>query len=160
MSEVAIHEDFLGCFGLWKRDGAWLLVGNERELSVGTTPTLVFDLPGGRVEPGETLAETLIREWQEECRLDIEVGDFAFVQEGVRTYGGERRYAWRSFFFEVTGIGEPRAASEVNSLLWCPEERLADVLQAPYHQGFLRHLASGSRYEFDVWGGATPGTGC
>lgn len=155
MSEVAIHEDFLGCFGLLRRDGAWLLVGNHRRLTTDGEPTLVFDLPGGRVEAGETLEETLIREWQEECRLEIEVGPFAFVQEGVRKEGGQRRYAWRSFFFEVSSRGEPKAASEVSSLLWCPEARISDVLEAPYHQGFVRHLASlgGRRYEFDIWEG-------
>ena len=153
MSEVGIHHDFLGCFGLLKREGAWLLVGNHRELSVGAPPTLVFDLPGGRVEAGETLEETLIREWHEECCLEIEVGPFAFVQEGVRVVGGQRRYAWRSFFFEVSCVGEPKAASEIKSLLWCPEPRLAEILQAPYHQGFVRYLAGEgrSRYEFDTW---------
>ena len=155
MSEVGIHQDFLGCFGLLKREGAWLLVGNHRELSVGDAPTLVFDLPGGRVEAGETLQETLIREWQEECRLEIEVGAFAFVQEGVRTEGGGRRYAWRSFFFEVSSQGDPKPASEVASILWCPQERLPEVLKAPYHRGFMRYLASlgQSRYEFDRWEG-------
>ena len=155
MSEVAINEDFLGCFGLLRRGSSWLLVGNHRSLESGSPPTLVYDLPGGRVEAGETLQECLIREWEEECRLEIQVADFCFVQEGVRTIAGQRHYAWRSFFFEVRSSGEPKASSEVDSLLWCPDGRLKAVLQAPYHQGFLRHHSGGrrSRYEFDRWEG-------
>jgi len=153
MSEVAIHEDFLGCFGLLRRDEAWLLVGNRRVLWQGGAPDLVFDLPGGRVEPGETLEECLLREWQEECALEIQVGSFCFVQEGIRRIQGVRHYAWRSFFFEVQSLGEPRASSEIESLLWCPDARLPEVLQAPYHQGFLRYLENRGRYQFDVWDG-------
>ncbi len=155
MSEVAIHEDFLGCFGLLRREEAWLLVGNQRILVNGAEPQLVFDLPGGRVDAGETLRECLVREWQEECRLEIEVEAFCFVQEGVRRVAARRHYAWRPFFFEVQADGEPQASSEVDSLLWCPDGRLQEVLRAPYHEGFLRYLAGGRRedYQFDVWEG-------
>jgi len=38
-----------------------------------------YDLPGGRVEPGEHIEETLVREAKEECGLDVEVGRPIFV---------------------------------------------------------------------------------
>ncbi|WP_028561116.1 NUDIX domain-containing protein [Paenibacillus pinihumi] len=40
-----------------------------------------YNLPAGGVEPGETLAETAVREAKEEACVDIEVGPVAFVYE-------------------------------------------------------------------------------
>ena len=41
-------------------------------------------LPGGAVEPGETLAEALRRELREEAALAVEPGDILFVNDGYR----------------------------------------------------------------------------
>ncbi len=40
-------------------------------------------LPGGGQEPGESMTETLVREWKEELSLDIEPGKFLFMGESV-----------------------------------------------------------------------------
>ncbi len=37
--------------------------------------------PGGGLEPGEGLADCLIREWKEELNVDIGIGDLFFVNE-------------------------------------------------------------------------------
>lgn len=37
--------------------------------------------PGGGLEPGEGLADCLIREWKEELNVDIGIGDLFYVNE-------------------------------------------------------------------------------
>lgn len=39
-------------------------------------PALLWEFPGGKIEPGETLQTCLKREIKEEFELDIEVGDY------------------------------------------------------------------------------------
>ena len=50
---------------LFSPAGEAVLLLNERE---------EWELPGGRIEPGETSAECLVREIQEELGLEVEVG--------------------------------------------------------------------------------------
>jgi ADP-ribose pyrophosphatase YjhB (NUDIX family) len=151
LSEVAISQDFVGAFGVLERDGRILLAGNRRSMQPGRKPELVFDLPGGRVEAGEMLPEALEREWREECAIEIEIERFLLVQEGLRYIDGERRYAWRSFFFAVRSDGIPQPAAEVESLLWAPRSKLPNILRAPYHQGFVRWLRDGEPFQSDAW---------
>ncbi len=60
------------------RDGRVLLARHEK----GGESYWV--LPGGAVEPGETLAGALVRELREEAGLEVEVGDLLFVNDGYR----------------------------------------------------------------------------
>jgi len=145
-------QDFLGAFGVLERDGQILLAGNQRQLRDDAGHELVFDLPGGHVEPNETVFEALRREWLEETGLEVDVGEFLFVQEGTRERGGRRDWVWRSFFFEVRAEGEPVPGSEVVHLLWIARGRLDSVLgRAPYHAGFQRWLIDGRRFQVDTW---------
>ena len=42
-----------------------------------------WSVPGGRVEVGETLPEAVRREIQEECSLDVTVGDVAIILDRI-----------------------------------------------------------------------------
>ena len=59
------------CVGGVVRDGAGrlLLIRRGREPSRG-----LWSLPGGRVEPGETLEQAVVREVREETGLEVRVG--------------------------------------------------------------------------------------
>ena len=65
------------------RDGALLLIRRGHAPSRGR-----WSLPGGRVEPGETPQQALVREMAEETGLTVEVGEL--VGEVVTARPGRR----------------------------------------------------------------------
>jgi 8-oxo-dGTP diphosphatase len=62
------------------RRGSTLLLVRSR---YPEEPEPLWTLPGGRQKPGEMLAQTLTREFQEEASLSIHAGDLAYVSESV-----------------------------------------------------------------------------
>ena len=147
-------RDYLGTFGLLENAEGVLLVANERRIAGKLTT--VWDLPGGGVEPGETLEQALVREMREETSLRVRVGPMLFVAEGERVRGGERVGVWRSFFFRIESDDEQVDISAEPDLLdfrFEPRTGLPALLTAPYHRGFLEWLASDGavRHTFDVW---------
>lgn len=143
--------DFLGAFAVIESPAGVLMVANRR--TIAGRATVVFDLPGGQVEPGELLRETLRREVREEVGIEIEdAPEFLFVQEGEKVEGGVRRHAWRSFFFAVRRWrGEPRPLGEIEAVRWVPRAEIDALLVAPYHDSFRLWLARGGTCFSSVW---------
>ncbi|MCB9871369.1 MAG: NUDIX hydrolase [Planctomycetes bacterium] len=127
------------------------MVQNRRRIAGEDVST--WDLPGGQVEPGEQLTETLVRELREEVGLEpIGTAEFLFVQEGRRSHGGQLEFVWRSFFFRVhEWRGEPRAAAEVLDCRWIRRAELPGVLTAPYHDSFRSWLGTGGSFFSSTW---------
>ena len=61
----------IGCVGAVIKDGQGRLLLIKRGHAPGAG---LWSLPGGRIEPGETDAEALVREMREETGLEIEAG--------------------------------------------------------------------------------------
>jgi len=149
-----MRGDYLGAFGFFETDAGVLLVANERTIS--GTPTLCWDLPGGGVEAGETLAEALHREMTEETGLAVDVHELLFVAEGERVVADTRTGVWRSFFFRIERTGGDLDLSGDPDILdarFVPRAEMRTLLTAPYHQGFVAWLDSGGalRHAFDRW---------
>jgi ADP-ribose pyrophosphatase YjhB (NUDIX family) len=106
-----------GVSGLVVRDGRVLLVKRGKEPYKGC-----WSLPGGGVEPGESLHEAVRREMHEETGLDVEVGRVAGYREG---FVGDDHYVVIAFHVEVTG-GELCAGDDAEECEFvAPKEVLA-----------------------------------
>lgn len=90
--------------GLWRREDRLLLARHEQ------AGQHYWVVPGGRVKPGETLAEALRREFREEAGLDVRVGDVLFVNDFI---AADRHVLNIYFAVEPTDpSAEPRPVSE------------------------------------------------
>ncbi|XXM72335.1 NUDIX hydrolase [Lysinibacillus sphaericus] len=88
-----------------------------------------YTLPGGAVEPGETLDEAAVREVKEETGLDAEIGDIFSVSEGFfedrghhavffifrgKVTGGEITVSMPEEIEEVTWMGVDKAEEYIH----------------------------------------------
>jgi len=90
--------------------GRYLLVRRSHEPEAGR-----WALPGGRVEPGETLVDAVIREVLEETCLTVRPGREVGVVR--RAAPGGATYEIHCFIAEHLG-GEAVAGSDASSLRW------------------------------------------
>ena len=110
-------------------------------------------LPNHESETILSQIHDLVRELREETHLELRgTPRLLFLQEGLKVKSGTRRYAWRSFFFEVgESTGEPHAGGEVLEVCWVPRDRLRERLVAPYHDSFRHWLEHGGTHFQSRW---------
>lgn len=78
----------------------------------------LWEFPGGKMDPGESPQEALIRELREELEVDVEIG--SPLSPVIWNYG-ERIIRLLPFYCHITG-GDLRAV-EHEALRWClPQE--------------------------------------
>lgn len=105
-------------------DGAVLLI--ER------TDNGNWSMPGGAMDPGESLTGTAVRETLEEAGVDVEVDGVVgiWTSPGHRieyTSDGEVRQEFTVVYRARAVGGEPRPSSESKHVEWVEPERIADL---------------------------------
>jgi 8-oxo-dGTP diphosphatase len=94
-----------------------------------------WEFPGGKIHPGETQEDCLVREIKEELGMNVAI---------VRTLGShEHRYAdrrLRLIFFEAKPVsGRPRLIDH-DGIAWVHPEGLKDYAFAPADRPMVRHI--------------------
>jgi 8-oxo-dGTP diphosphatase len=98
---------------------AWLHVVDGRILSTRSRGKDVFYLPGGKREPGETDAETLVREIREELAVAITPASIAAVGTfEAQAHGHAAGTVVRMTCFTAEYSGTPEASSEIEEIAW------------------------------------------
>ncbi|MDD4699079.1 MAG: 8-oxo-dGTP diphosphatase MutT [Oscillospiraceae bacterium] len=109
------------------------LIRNEGKILIcqrgaGGSTAFLWEFPGGKLEPSETLEECLVRECKEELEIEIKVGKVFAEKEYEYP---DRRIAFTFFEAELTG-GEIKAnvhkdvewitAAELMDYEFCPAD--------------------------------------
>jgi 8-oxo-dGTP diphosphatase len=122
-------------------DVTYVLILNESEdkvLMVRNADNDLWTLPGGAVEPGETLVQAAIREASEETGVSIEVGPLVSVNECTLTQYGEHAlfFTFRARLMD----GEPHVVRprEILSVQWMDFNTANGYLT--YHPGGIESL--------------------
>jgi 8-oxo-dGTP diphosphatase len=117
--------------GVAVRDGALLLVQRGTDPGRGR-----WSIPGGRVEPGETMAAAVERELLEETGLSVRCGDFLGWAERM---GPAYHYVILDFAVTVAeGDPTPRARSDAAAASWIPLREVRALELVDGLEDFLR----------------------
>jgi 8-oxo-dGTP diphosphatase len=116
--------------------GGRVLVGQRRK---DDRHSLKWEFPGGKVEPGETPQQALVRELREELRIEAEVGtELARYEHDYPS--GSRVHL---LFFSVNAFqGEPEA-QVFEQIRWADLRELPEIDFLEGDFDFVRRLARG-----------------
>lgn len=85
---------------------------------------LMTKFPGGGLEKGEGLADCLVREFQEEIAIDINVGDFFYVNEFLQVSRFNPEDQLMSFYYFVDTVDPDAIPVEESKIEIKPNEQV------------------------------------
>ena len=104
--------------GVIKNDDDKILVLKRHPKS--RTDPGTWELPGGKVDPGESFDDALLREIREETSLDAEVGDFC---EAIQNdYPHKRTVQLIMYLTDIKG--EVKISDEHTEFMWATLEKI------------------------------------
>lgn len=111
---------------------AVILDADGRLLLVRKAGTTAFMQPGGKPEPGETPAETLVRELAEEIGLTLASADLTPLGEFTADAANEPGFHVVADVFRVDiGSQTPVVDAEIEELRWVSRAEASDLEVAP-----------------------------
>lgn len=109
-------------------------------------------LPGGQLDPGESITETCVREMVEETGLIIEVDHLVGVYSDpdmILTYGDENRYQLIAFHFAVRLKGGTLGLSnETTDVGYFTRAEITDLDLMDHHRQRIEDSFAGQRRTF------------
>ncbi|PKO13230.1 MAG: DNA mismatch repair protein MutT [Chloroflexi bacterium HGW-Chloroflexi-10] len=118
----------------------------EKILMVNNVEQSNWTLPGGAVEPGETLQQALMREAEEEIGCKISVGNILAVNEAY-TLNDHHHAIFFTFQAKIlTGNPSIRDETEISAIQWV-DMQTADA-NMPYLRGVENLLNASAPYYF------------
>lgn len=136
-SDIGGGQRRVRCVGalIFDERGRLLVVQRGHEPAAG-----LWSVPGGKVEPGETDGQAVIREIQEETGLTVTVGPLA----GVVERAGRGGFIYDIYDYDAAVVGSAsvaRAGDDAADLRWVS---LAEIDALPLTEGLMTALR--------VWG--------
>lgn len=115
MSDISTGKPVLAASIAVFREGRVLLAQRAKAPGFG-----LYSLPGGRVEPGETMQEAVLRELREEVGLSATITGFVDHVEHIEhgEDGALRAHAVIVAFAGEWSSGEPVLSDEVSDIRW------------------------------------------
>jgi ADP-ribose pyrophosphatase YjhB (NUDIX family) len=122
---------------------AFIQGSTGRLLMIRRTGNDLYAIPGGAQEVGETVAQAVVREVEEETEITVEVtglmGVYSDPEHVIAFSDGELRQEF-SLCFRARPIGgEPRTSSESKEILWVEPAELANHNIHPSIQLRIQH---------------------
>ena len=123
-----------------------------RILMIRRTDNGYYSIPGGQVEPGETLTQAAIRETQEETGVDILitglVGLYSNPQHVIEYDNGEVRQEFSICFSGINAGGIPHISVESSDVAWVEATAVRHLNVHPSTALRLAHALNGSGRPF------------
>jgi NUDIX domain. len=109
-------------------------------------------IPGGKVEPGETLKEAVIREYFEETGVKLEKPKLCGIYSFFTNKDGKSDSEWMMFVFVATsGKGEAKTETDEGVLQWHPIDHLKDLPMAEGDRQIIYRALEEDQIRFGVF---------